>query len=344
MPSYNAAPYLSECVRSVLAQTFTDFEFLIIDDGSTDGTADVMRTFDDPRIRYIRHDDNAGLAVRLNEGLRLARGEYITRMDADDVCRPDRVAAQVQALDTDPELDLIAAKCVFIDDCGSVLSWGVSSYRSHELLWHACIDCPFLHSAVTFRRTVILDKLGGYDHTVVCGEDYELWSRFLRAGFRGRQSADILVAVRRHRSSMTRRLREDQFATNLDTIRQNVGFVFPDVGDADRDRFAEHIAAVNFGKIAISPEFVREYWAFFRRYRVSRGLSAFKMRRVLSSHLIRWGSFGKTHMRLRALKYVLEGVLLEPRHIGLFVLPAPARRFIARRAGQFWSSQVAVTS
>ena len=205
MPAFNAAAYFVESVRSVLAQTFTDFELLVIDDGSTDDTPALTRTFHDARIRYVRHDDNAGLAPRLNEGLSLARGAYIARIDADDVSRKDRLALQVKALDEDADLALVASKWINIDEHGSVLSGGLPSYNDHEILWHLCIDSPFHHSTVMFRRSVTFDKLGGYDRAIIYGEDYELWSRLARRSYRARQLPETLVAVRRHRSSMSSR-------------------------------------------------------------------------------------------------------------------------------------------
>ena len=99
MSVFNGDKYLSEALESILNQTFTNFEFLIINDGSNDRTEDILKSYDDVRIRIINNDNNMGLAKSLNKGLRIARGEYIARMDADDISLPTRLARQVEFLD-----------------------------------------------------------------------------------------------------------------------------------------------------------------------------------------------------------------------------------------------------
>lgn len=103
VPAYNAAPYLRESLESILAQDYRDIELLLIDDGSTDDTAAVLATVDDPRLRVVRQD-NTGLVGALNRGLDEARGDYLARMDADDIMPPGRLSAQVRAMDADPGL------------------------------------------------------------------------------------------------------------------------------------------------------------------------------------------------------------------------------------------------
>ena len=104
----------------------------------------------------------------------------------------------------------------------------------------------------------------------------------------------------------------------------------------EREQFAEHVASLNFGRRSITPAFVRQYLTFYRRFSSARGLSMIQMRRALSAHFIRWGYFAKPHMRWRAFYYVAQGLLLEPRQLAVFELPAPIRRIMAYQAGQFW--------
>lgn len=117
MPVYNGGADLRLAVASVLGQGFGDWELLLIDDGSTDGAIDALR-IDDPRVRVIRDGANRGLAARLNQAIGLARGELFARMDADDVCHPERFARQVAFLDAHPEVDLLGTACVTIDADG----------------------------------------------------------------------------------------------------------------------------------------------------------------------------------------------------------------------------------
>jgi glycosyltransferase involved in cell wall biosynthesis len=115
MPVYNAGRYLRPAVVSILKQTFTDWELIIIDDGSLDGAVEAIRDIRDTRINILSDGTNKGLAARLNEAIDLARGRYFARMDADDISYPDRLAAQLTMLEQSPELDLCSVRCVVID-------------------------------------------------------------------------------------------------------------------------------------------------------------------------------------------------------------------------------------
>lgn len=115
MPIYNAGSYLRPAVASIIQQTFSDWELIIIDDGSSDGAAEGIRDICDSRIRVLRDGLNRGLAARLNEAIDLARGRYVARMDQDDISYPERLACQLAMLEQYPALDLVAVRCVAID-------------------------------------------------------------------------------------------------------------------------------------------------------------------------------------------------------------------------------------
>jgi len=114
LPVYNAGRYLRAAVRSIMQQTFNDWELLILDDGSTDGALETVADIDDPRVRILRDGANKGLAARLNEGIDLACGRFFARMDQDDIAYPERLARQVETLTRIPELDMVAARCLTI--------------------------------------------------------------------------------------------------------------------------------------------------------------------------------------------------------------------------------------
>ena len=120
MPVYNAGNYLRLAVASIVKQTFTDWELLVMDDASNDGALDYVAKLGDPRIRVLRDGHRTGIAVRLNQAVGLARGQYFARMDADDVSFPDRFARQVAALEGDGELDLVATRAITIDESNHV--------------------------------------------------------------------------------------------------------------------------------------------------------------------------------------------------------------------------------
>jgi glycosyltransferase involved in cell wall biosynthesis len=133
MPVYNAGSYLRVAVLSMIKQTFPDWELLIIDDGSTDMALQNMADIQDGRIRIFRDEVNKGLAARLNEAIDLARGQYLARMDADDVAYPERLDRQVETLHDDPELDLVATRAITIDENGQLMDLFPYSLSHEEI-------------------------------------------------------------------------------------------------------------------------------------------------------------------------------------------------------------------
>lgn len=175
MPAYNAAKYLREAIDSILAQTYTDFEFIIINDGSTDDTRAIIQSYDDPRIVYLENETNSGICVTLNKGLDSARGRYIARMDADDISLPERLAVQVAFMDAHPEVG-VAGCCVerFSDDL-SIQEFPPSEsdyYRcKSDLLFSTCLA----HPTAIIRKTVVDDHNLRYEDFFRGMEDYKLW-------------------------------------------------------------------------------------------------------------------------------------------------------------------------
>lgn len=174
MPAYNAAKYLREAIDSILAQTYTDFEFIIINDGSTDDTRAIIQSYDDPRIVYLENETNSGICVTLNKGLDAARGRYIARMDADDISLPERLAVQVAFMDAHPDIAV----------CGTdiqVFGEGLKDYVFQQI--HSPEDCvagllfnPCLaHPSVIIRRSILEANHLRYNDEFRGLEDFELW-------------------------------------------------------------------------------------------------------------------------------------------------------------------------
>ncbi len=116
MPVYNAEKYLKTAIESILKQTFSDFELLIINDGSTDGSEEIIRSFNDKRIRLFNNEQNLGIIKTLNKGLNLAKGEYIIRMDADDISLPDRLELQVKYMEENPGIGISGTQARIFGD------------------------------------------------------------------------------------------------------------------------------------------------------------------------------------------------------------------------------------
>lgn len=177
MPVHDGGLYLEPAVESILGQTFTDFEFVIIDDGSTDSTAEVLRRHQaaDPRIR-VHPQARAGLVASLNRGCRESRAPYIARMDADDIAFPERLARQVEFLDRHPGVAVVGSAVVRIDASGRPIKRNVCPTSHREIVEALREYTCFTHPSVMLRAEA-LAAAGGYRPAYGPAEDYDLWLR-----------------------------------------------------------------------------------------------------------------------------------------------------------------------
>lgn len=180
MSVHNDRPFVAEAVRSILAQSFEDFEFFIIDDASRDGSSDVLRAIADPRVRLLTNAANQGLTRSLNIGLRAARGRYVARMDGDDVSEPDRLARQVAFLEASPEVGVLGTGRVLIDERGGVVANAPATCGRLRVLWKMLLGNALAHPTVMLRREVLERHRLRYDESFQTAQDYELWTRLLR--------------------------------------------------------------------------------------------------------------------------------------------------------------------
>jgi glycosyltransferase involved in cell wall biosynthesis len=179
MPAYNAAKYIADAIASVLVQSFTNFELLIVDDGSTDDTVQIIRSFQDDRIELISQS-NTGVAGALNTGLKYARAPLIARFDADDVCRPDRLKVQLNFITAHPEYSVIGSAADYIDAEGHYIFTHHPVAHLDEEIQHLKFSvCPFIHSSVLYRKSVVLNN-GGYNEYAHTYEDHFLWTNILK--------------------------------------------------------------------------------------------------------------------------------------------------------------------
>lgn len=203
LPVYNSAPFLRKAVDSILVQTWRDFELLAIDDGSTDGSLDILRAYSDPRIRLVAHERNQGLVASLNEGLDLAKGAYIARMDADDIMLPERLAWQAAHLDAHPEIALVAGMVAFMNRDGAITgTWDTDQATPDEASVAAMLprtNC-IAHPTVMLRRSA----LGGLRYAPRHGaEDWDLWLRMRSRGLRLDKLPRTVLHYRVHPGSIT---------------------------------------------------------------------------------------------------------------------------------------------
>lgn len=201
MPAYNAGNYIHEAITSVLAQSFTDFELLIINDGSTDRTSTVINSFNDERIVVI-NQENLGVAAALNTGLQHARADYIARFDADDVCYRNRLQVQYDFMQRHPEYQVVGSAADYMDVEGHHLfTQEPAAFSSSQVQHLNYTICPFIHSTVLYKKQVVVNN-GGYNELAYTFEDHILWLRILK-NEKACNLPEALIKVRLNPESVT---------------------------------------------------------------------------------------------------------------------------------------------
>jgi glycosyltransferase involved in cell wall biosynthesis len=181
MPAYNAEKYIGEAILSVLMQTYTDFELVIVNDGSTDGTLNVINLFNDARIVVI-NQVNQGVAAALNTGLKYSKGQYIARFDADDICYPYRLEKQINFLKQNPEYILVGGDADYILENNDFLFHFECIAHEHEdIMQKLYFYCPFVHPTVMYKKESVCNA-GGYPADAHNFEDYMLWTTIAKIG------------------------------------------------------------------------------------------------------------------------------------------------------------------
>jgi glycosyltransferase involved in cell wall biosynthesis len=222
IPVYNCERFLKECINSVLSQSFSDFELIVIDDGSTDSTFSILESYHDPRIKLFRKFVNQGYVHALNDGLKMAEGEFIARLDADDYSCSSRFELQVDYLVGHPNCGLVAS---FVDDFfGNKI---VSDYmNSVRLKFEFLIKNPFVHSSVMFRKELLNRYYLSYDVDLLYAEDYKFWFDFSKVSEVALLPV-VLTKYRKHLSQISQKYNSTQkntfFKVNLSVWQYYIG-------------------------------------------------------------------------------------------------------------------------
>ena len=193
MPVYNCVAYIRESVESILQQTFADFEFIITDDHSTDGTYEYLQTVTDKRIQLTRKPKNSGYTNSLNMGLEMAKGIYIARMDGDDIALPERLEKQVSFMNNNPN---VAVSGCFYKMLGTdtIVEMPVTNEEAKVV---AIMHVPVAHPTVIMRREVLIKHHFIYNEKYEPAEDYDLWTRILEVADI-ENLPEVLLQYRRH--------------------------------------------------------------------------------------------------------------------------------------------------
>jgi hypothetical protein len=246
MPVYNAARFLADAVDSVLCQSFRDFELLVVNDGSTDRTTEILASYRDPRVRVIDNGRNLGLIPSLNRGLEIAQGEYIARMDQDDVCQRHRLAVQVDFMRSHPDVGLAGA---WYRTIGQHKARVVHLPTTHEEItaWLP-FHCPIAHPTAFFRRKLFADNLLTYDPNYPHAEDYDLWSRAARI-MRLANIPQALLRYRVHSNQVTLQHSSAQSASARLVRGRELARLLPEISAYELD-FHQQIMVSGFKRDA----------------------------------------------------------------------------------------------
>lgn len=249
MSVYNGKKYLREAIDSILNQTFNEFEFLIINDGSTDRTDEILRSYDDHRIKIIKNETNIGLTKSLNIGLRMAKGEYVARMDADDVSMPERLEKEVNFLDQNRNVGLVGSFALQIDEDGNILRILERSVNNSAIKRGLLEKYnQFWHGSVMFRKECI-ERVGNYREEFQAAQDYDLWLR-IADQYEVANIPEGLYKMRFHPDTITvlRRVKQGRYvelAKKLAKERRNFGKDSLQYGD--RSKTAEILSDISSG-------------------------------------------------------------------------------------------------
>lgn len=297
MTVYNAGPYLDASIRSIVDQSFRDWEFLIVDDASTDASAGTAAEWAkrDPRIRLIPNAANKGQTPCLNQGLREAKGEWIARQDADDLSRPERFARQ---LATVGDSALIGTNGWIIDAQDRVIGLLDAPVTHESIAWTSPFLNPFMHTAVMVRTSVIREELGGYDESFRIAQDYDLWTRLL-ARHRTKNLADRLVCYRHLATSLSKAGSGTAFSEARRVAEREAARVF---GRTLQPAELELLASFRAGLDGANR---KPFWRLYRELRADRPVTDDFRRTMALHHLKAAGAVGQPAMAAEILSAAL---------------------------------------
>lgn len=231
LPAYNAALYLRDSLDSIMRQTFKDFDVLLIDDGSMDDTSKIAIEYSniDRRIKYYKNEKNIGLIKTLNKGLSLAKGEYIVRMDADDIMFDDRLYKQVKYMDSNPECFVCGGQMEYIGGLTGMAP--ILPQKYEDLLYLSLINCPLYHPTTIIRNSAIKQFGLKYNDSYKHAEDYKFWSDIIFSHPNSIANIkDVVLFYRISNNQITAKYSDEQDLISKIVRRENVQHVLVPYG------------------------------------------------------------------------------------------------------------------
>lgn len=245
IPAFNSADYIGEAIRSVLAQTYTNFELIVVDDGSTDATPEIVREFGH-EVTYVRQE-NGGAASARNHGIRIAKGEFIAFLDADDTWEPDKLEKQINLFKDDPGLGMVFTENKLFDEEGEYCD---SLDKKNRLMSGDLAQSIFMSSGVAtptvMVRSEVFRKLGTFEESLSQSEDDNMWIR-ITSNYKGMLIDEPLVRIREHQGRISH-----DYIKLFDSILQSIDMLKSKYGDAVRKKIepvlAKKISLVQFDR------------------------------------------------------------------------------------------------
>ena len=233
MVFYNAEPYIKEAIDSALKQSFENFEFVIVDDGSTDGSSDIVKSYTDKRIKYFKNRHN--YIDSLNKACKTATGKYIARMDADDIMMPNRLQAQYDFMELYPEIDICGT---WAQEFGSRTNIIRLHTEHREIASSLLLYNTMAHPTVMLRKsTVCKDGNDLYRHGYDCAEDYKLWTELAIKGLRFANIPEVLLKYRVSESQVTSVRRKEMLQSSHKIQMEYVELVMQQIIQQDESYF-----------------------------------------------------------------------------------------------------------
>jgi glycosyltransferase involved in cell wall biosynthesis len=239
MPVYNAEKYLREAIESTLNQTFTNFEFLIFNDGSTDSSLQIIQSYvsTDSRIVLAYNGENKGYVAHLNEGIKIAKGRYIARMDADDISLPERFEKQISFLENNPDYVLCGSRIQLFGFQNQLVTLPI---EDEEIRLKMLYITPFAHPSVMIRKEILLQNNLFYNESLMPAEDYDLWTKIVRFG-KVYNFKEVLLWYRVHNKNISSKARsKEQLDCLKKTQKEYIRFFFKDAPLSEQEISALH--------------------------------------------------------------------------------------------------------
>jgi glycosyltransferase involved in cell wall biosynthesis len=222
MPVFNRENFLSDAIKSIINQTFTDFEFIIIDDGSTDQSLQIIENFakQDERIKVVKNNINLGIAKTRNIGIDLSQGEYIAFMDSDDISLPTRFEKQIAYFENSPNIDALGTACAIVDSNGQILSYLRPPLSPIEVRWSIITKSTLINPSMMARRKIFCET-GIRHRDLHAADDFDLWSR-IADQFQIGNLSEILTHFRMHQGKISVTSHNSQRSEAIEIVRKNI--------------------------------------------------------------------------------------------------------------------------